>query len=220
MRRRCGVALVAVALTAGVFPAHGALIQRAYQWEFLDRSWQLTHSFSAEHYRFFRSLPRVTDFNEYASYISDPRDDDQLTSLITEVEEMAYAAGLNYWERLNLIIALVQSFTYVEEDGEYPRYPIETLVEGQGDCEDLAILTVAILQQMGFSSVLLAYTEERHIAVGVRVVLPAGSDAHAYEWNGDAYYYLETTSTGWEIGEIPSVYTSRPLIIGVASSLP
>jgi hypothetical protein len=214
----CGISAVGVMLI--IVSAHGATIERDYRWQYLDRWWDLTHSFSAEHYQFFRTRPRVTLYTEYATYVSDPRDDEQLALLITKLEQIAVAAGLTPWESLNLIIAFLQSFTYAVEEKEYPRYPIETLIDGRGDCEDFAILAAAILRQMGFDVVLLAYTAERHFAIGLRVTLPDTAECQAYEWAGDTYYYVETTSTGWEIGEIPRDFVSRPHIINVVSVFP
>ena len=98
------------------------------------------------------------------------------------------------------------------------------LIDHQGDCEDAAILTAALVKHMGFDVVLLVYLEERHMAVGIRVLPPQHQDLQAYEWNGDLYFYLEPTSLGWAIGQIPSTYVSQPAVIGLrpvyASSIP
>jgi hypothetical protein len=191
----------------------GASIEQRYAWQYAGRTWSLTHRFSTEHYRFFRTLPRILDYTEYAEYINDSRDDGQLQSLIDELERLAANAGLNVWEKLNLVIAFVQSIPYVSEPCEYPRYPLETLVEYKGDCEDAAILAAALLQQMRFDVVLLAFLEEDHMAIGIRVVPPTPVEDPAYAWSGGTYYYLEPTSVGWEIGAIPVQYRSQPTIV-------
>ena len=191
----------------------GASIELRYTWQYAGRTWSLTHQFSTEHYRFFRTLPRILDYMEYAEYITDPRDDGQLQSLIDELERLAADAGLSVWEKLNLVIAFVQSIPYVGEPCEYPRYPLEMLVECKGDCEDAAILADALLQQMRFEVVLLAFPEENHMALGIRVVPPTPVENPTYAWNGGAYYYLEPTSVGWGIGEVPDQYRSQPTIV-------
>ena len=200
----------------------GASIELRYTWRYAGRTWSLTHRFSTEHYQFFRTRPRILDYMEYAEYIHDSRDDGQLQSLIDELERLAADAGLSIWEKLNLVIAFVQSIPYVEEPCEYPRYPLETLVECKGDCEDAAILAAALLQQMRFEVVLLAFREENHMALGIRVVPPTPVEHPTYTWNGGAYYYLEPTSVGWEIGDIPDQYRSQPTLVplrpAVASS--
>jgi len=213
-----GVLLAAIAISGVTTLA--ASVDRQYAWEYSGRTWTLRHTFPLDAYNRFRLLPRVSTYTAYGEYIVDPGDDETLASLIAELEDMAISAGLNVWEKLNLIIAFVQSFRYVAEEGEYPRYPIETLVDGCGDCEDLALLTAAILRQIGFGVVLLAFTEEMHMAVGIRVLPPEPCNAQTYEWEGDVYYYLETTGTGWTIGQMPARYTSLPDIIAVAARSP
>jgi hypothetical protein len=191
--------------------------QRSYRWEYGGRTWTLTHSFSTEHYRFFRTLPRFLDYADYTDYVNDPRDDEQLRSLIDALERLAADAGLDAWAKLNLVIAFVQSIPYAGELCEYPRYPLETLVEQQGDCEDAAILAAALLRQMHFDVVLLAFLEERHMALGICVLPPTPVQDAPYVCNGGSYYYLEPTTVGWEIGQVPSLYRSQPTILPFAS---
>jgi hypothetical protein len=190
-----------------------ASIEQAYAWQYAGRSWSVTHRFSTEYYRFFRTLPRVLDYAKYVDYVNDPRDDDQLQSLIDKLERLAADAGLDAWGKLNLVIAFIQSIPYVGESCEYPRYPLETLVEREGDCEDAAILAAALLRQMHFDVVLLAFLEEDHMALGIRIVPPTPVADPPFTWNGSAYYYIEPTSVGWEIGDVPGQYRSPPTIL-------
>ncbi|MFC2105752.1 hypothetical protein ACFLS0_03270 [Candidatus Bipolaricaulota bacterium] len=193
--------------------AQGDSIRRTYSWSYGGRTWSFTYDFPTSAYQFQKSLTRTLDHSAYDVYVTDPRDDNVLEAFVAKLEETA--TGLNVWERLNLVIALVQSIPYVGESCEYPRYPLEMLVDQNGDCEDAAILTAALVKQMGFEVVLLAFLEERHMAVGIRVLPPQHEDFRAYEWNGDLYFYLEPTSLGWAIGQIPPIYRSQPAIIGL-----
>ena len=213
--RRLTLGVLLVAIIGGV-ATQAATITREYAWEYAGRKWVLTHVFDLKAYSQFRSLPRVAHYTDYGDYVLDTSDDVTMASLVEDLEGLAVAAGLDAWETLHLVVSFVQSLRYVSEETEYPRYPIETLVEGCGDCEDLAILTAAILRQMGFRVVLLAFTTEMHMAVGICVSPPESCTARAYEWNGDTYYYLETTGTGWTIGEMPTEYTSIPTIIALS----
>jgi len=219
MRKVVAAALLALVL-ASSSAVWGSSVTHNYSWEYGNRRWSLTHTFPLAEYTRAREQPHTVNYADYANYVLDPVDDVAISSLIAELEAIAYAAGLNVWEKLNLIIAFVQSLEYQTEAHEYPKFPIETLVEGRGDCEDFSILTAAILKQMGFGVVLLAFTQEMHMAIGIRVLPPGEADSHCYVWNGDAYYYLETTASGWSIGTQPSDYTSSPKIIAVASPGP
>jgi len=205
-------ALIVGLATAG---ASGATVYRTYRWHFQGRHFSLTPGFSLERYRYFKALPRVANHAQYALYATDSHDDGELASLIEELEKAAQAANLNVWEKLNLIVAFVQSIPYVPEKEEYARYPLETLIDQKGDCEDAAILTAAILQQMGYPVVLLVFLEEKHIAVGISVSPPKSGDYCFYQYGGRNYYYLEATCAGWPIGMIPERYTSTPEIVAL-----
>ncbi|MBU0595902.1 hypothetical protein KJ567_04380 [Candidatus Bipolaricaulota bacterium] len=217
------IVLAALLLPIGISAlSQSANIERQFRWESGGHTWTLIHRFCEASYRFFRTLPRTLDYTAYDVYVSDTRDDDELCGLVAALETLARNAGLDVWEKLNLVISFAQSIPYVSEEGEYPRYPLETLVEMKADCEDASILTAALLRQMGFGVVLLAFLEEHHMGVGVRVLPADASELTYYTWNGDVYYYLEPTSVGWKIGELPAGYASQPEIIrprtGLAST--
>lgn len=68
------------------------------------------------------------------------------------------------------IYRLISSLVYISDEAgtgslEYPKYSVETLVDGKGDCEDSAFLLAALLDSMGKDVVLLRYPN--HLAVGV-----------------------------------------------------
>jgi len=102
----------------------------------------------------------------------------------------------------------VQSLPYTVDSvttsfDEYPRYPIETLVDNGGDCEDTSILLAAIVDKLGYGVALIM--PPAHVAVGI-----AGEESRPgryWEYAGTKYYYLETTGEGFRIGEVPSVYS-------------
>lgn len=51
---------------------------------------------------------------------------------------------------------------YVEDEWEFPRFPVETLVLGYGDCEDQAIVVSAILETLGFETALSTIHDEEN----------------------------------------------------------
>lgn len=107
-------------------------------------------------------------------------------------------------ERIELALSFVQSLPYAYDSttkgvDEYLRYPIETLVDGCGDCEDKVALLSALLYEMDVDFILLVMPE--HMAIGVCC---DGVDAsRGMLFRGKRYYYLETTMPNWQIGEIP-----------------
>ena len=187
--------------------------QRTFTWSFAMRAWTLDASISVERYRFFRTQPRLLGHTNYTGYVTDERDDDDLERLIGQLGTLAADAGFDAWQRLNFVIAFVQAIPYASEDAEYPRYPLETLYEQRGDCEDLSILAAALLRAMGFDVILLAFVDEGHMAIGVNVQPQTDGTHAAYEWNQRLYYYVETTYPGWAIGQQPIGFLSPPSIV-------
>jgi len=65
---------------------------------------------------------------------------------------------------------------YMFEREEDPKFPIETLWEGGGDCEDKAILAAALLKALGYDVVFVTYPYyfTGHAMLGVAVPLSKG----------------------------------------------
>lgn len=92
---------------------------------------------------------------------------------------------------------------------DYASFPIETLYERLGDCEDHAIVTAAVLHHLGHDVGLfhLALGKSGHLALGYRppfeTILPPGPFCERAD-NGRDYYYVETvpTSASAGVGEI------------------
>jgi hypothetical protein len=212
---RSAILAIVVTISLCAVSVLGSTVYRTYQWLFQGRYFTLTHGFPLERYRYFQALPRIVAHSQYSAYVTDSHDDDELAFLVAELEKAARSANLNVWEKLNLIIAFVQSIPYVPEAEEYARYPLETLIEQKGDCEDSSILTAAILHEMGYYVVLLVFLEEQHIATGISVLPPKPGNYRSYRYAGRDYYYVETTCEGWQIGIIPQRYTSTPEIVAL-----
>lgn len=146
----------------------------------------------------------------YSTYVTDAYGDQYITSLANEFERMGNEYGLSKPEVVNLAVGFVQGLNYTKDAvthgfDQYSSYPVETLIERGGDCEDSSFLLAAILREMGYGCLLLGLwnTEpEAHMAVGVKG--DSSIPGTYYEYNGDRYYYVETTESGREIGEMPN----------------
>jgi Predicted periplasmic protein len=101
------------------------------------------------------------------------------------------------------VIAFTHSIPYltdIETTGfdEYPRYPVETLIDG-GDCEDLAILAVAILYELNQECILVRL--ENHMGIGLK---DSGNyTGISYLYNETVYYYAGVTEGETAVGIIP-----------------
>ena len=100
------------------------------------------------------------------------------------------------------------------EDGvavnDNAKYPIETLGEGEGDCEDKSILFASLARALDYDVRICVIP--RHVFVAVRL---DSSPLHGELWNisiDDEYYYAcETTSYGWLIGDLPAKYQNETI---------
>ncbi len=140
--------------------------------------------------------------------VKDPVGDELLDQVVRRINEAAIRYGFSEEEKIEFTIAFIQFLPYVPDKvsaraDEYPKYPAETLITNEGDCEDTSILAAALLRKMGYKVALLFLSHEKHAAVGV-----AGPFYGSYyEVDGVKYFYLETTGEGYRIGEIPSDFT-------------
>jgi hypothetical protein len=110
--------------------------------------------------------------------------------------------------------AYTQSLTYETTPDNPAKYPVETVVDGAGDCDDKSLLLAGLLSREGYRVALLAFSPESHMALGV------GSADSLYKDTG--YAFLETTNLSY-VGVPPDelaggvVLTSEPLIIPVGN---
>jgi transglutaminase-like putative cysteine protease len=182
-------------------------ISRQYEWSYDGTSYKLTLPIPEDIYDYYSRMERAP-VEDYSIYVTHPDDDAELVHpLAAELKRLAVQKGYDQEETVNFAASFVQNLNYqLEPEGEeYPKYPVETLVDKAGDCEDMAILTAALLQSMGYDAVLIRFspTNERdagHMAVGVAVTGVSGG--YSYTYDGEKYYYLETTSP-WPVGEMP-----------------
>lgn len=150
----------------------------------------------------YRIEDAETPVNFYSFILSD-YDRPFIRELADRFAERAFSD----FDKVNLAMTFVQSFPYAYDDDskgedEYVRYPIETLVDGCGDCEDKVVLLASLLHEMGIDFILLSLPE--HLALAVRC---EGVVAERYvSFRNKKYYYVETTMEGWEIGQVPPDY--------------
>lgn len=193
----------------GQLPQSTQTISRDYAWDYGGRRWTWQLQLPQALYDYYKGLPRPPTSN-YSVYVTHPLDDAYLGQLVTKIQEAARQESYSEFETVGFAASFVQSLPYVSDNvstayDEYPRYPIETLVDNGGDCEDTSILMASLIKEMGYGVVLLRLPG--HVAVGVA----GGEGVYGtyWEYEGRKYYYLETTGTGWGIGEIPEEYRTQ-----------
>lgn len=185
-------------------------VKQHFEWEYGYSEWTWDLTIPLVLYLDYRAFHRPSDFDDYVKLSLDSRDDYYIESLVDGLEEAAENKGFSKYETVEYVISFVQSLPYTEDNvetpwDEYPRYPIETIFDRGGDCEDTSILVAALLDEMNYDVCLLILENEEHCAVGIA----GGEGIHGtyYLVDDTKYFFLETTGTGWEIGELPSSIT-------------
>lgn len=150
--------------------------------------------------------------NYYLSFIRDPSQLPVYEELTTIFHKIQNTYSLDSDEYIELITAYVQSLDYLTLD-EYPdpKYPIETVIDQRGDCDDKSILLAALLAYNGYDVALLDFEKENHMGVGILC-------HSSYTYPGtEKYGYIETTRY-WYITEIPDDVYTIPQVIPVTIS--
>jgi hypothetical protein len=199
--------VVAAALAISVLvSAHGECYAQeetvTLKWPFKGQEFTWTTKFRQEDLQYYRSRQRPQTI-DYSIYASDRMDDQYMRELTGLFNKLAKQYSMTRREVINFVVTFVQHLPYTSDNvttpyDEYPRFPLETLIEKGGDCEDTAILAATLLKEMGFDSLLVLLP--RHMALAVACDDCSGTN---YEVNDRRYYYVETTGTGWEIGQLP-----------------
>lgn len=138
--------------------------------------------------------PHMAPYTEQAA--------DLLISMYTKGHGTADEYGL-----LDFILVFTQNIEYQEDErytgySEYWKFPLETLCDQGGDCEDTAILFVALAhvcaEKLGLDYKLAIQLLPQHAGGAVLLDDPEGYDTNPY-----GYIFAETTATDYDLGEIP-----------------
>jgi len=200
-------------------PVSTEIIEKEYSWWYDGKKWTLSLNIPESLYNYYSDLNRPPT-EDYSVYVTHPFDDEYLRTLIEKMNFIAISRDYTESEKVNLVISFVQSLPYTSDSvttpyDEYPRYPLETLVDDGGDCEDTSILVSALLYGMNYD--VLLFGLPGHMACGVYT-----QDVYGTYWlhNGREYFFLETTGEGWQIGDLPDDYKGKSAHLYVLKATP
>jgi hypothetical protein len=188
------------------------LINRDFVWDYGGNQWTWNMQIPKALYDYYKGMPR-SPTNDYSIYVTHPLDDSLIDQLATSIRTNAQEEGYDSLQTVSFAASFVQSLQYTSDlittsYDEYPRYPFETLVDEGGDCEDTSILMASLIDALGYGVLIITFPETTdssgHCGVGVKC--GEGIYGSYYEQSDGKYYYLETTASGWEIGELPEEY--------------
>lgn len=151
----------------------------------------------------------------YLSFLEDPDLAEFYRDLAGAFRGIREQSSLDDDQYLELMAAAVQSIPY-ETDGTLtaPKFPVETYVDGKGDCDDKALLLAGLLAREGYSVALFYFGPETHMALGVK--------GYRCDYRGTGYGYIGATNlslVGIDPGPLAGgvELTSEPLVIPVAN---
>ncbi len=186
--------------------------------------------FAGESDNFFISTQEYFQFKQMGHVRRDWRtraDAADLVDWVTSDNASVHGIALHLTQDLDnpeakaqLLLDFVHSHLYdveIEFFEDYVRYPLETIIERNGDCEDLAILGAALMKSIGLDVALIKFRpsgwgESGHLGLAV-----AGDFSGKYfNINGTKYFYAESTGTHRrdeecinKIGEFPPLLRKR-----------
>jgi hypothetical protein len=187
---------------------------KSFSWDYAGKHWNWNLSIPSALYDAYKSVPVHTRTKNGPSGYGflTTTDDAYVKMVAAKLNETATGQGYNSYDKVSFVLAFVQSLPYTSDKvtsgyDEYPRFPIETLVDGGGDCEDTSILFATITLIMGYGTVYINPTD--HYAVGVLGDNLKGTYWEYPDGSGNKYYYCETTGDGFTIGLLPDQFIGK-----------
>jgi len=136
----------------------------------------------------------------YSAIVNDPAQDEMYDKLLGFFDAYAKSHALTSDEYVELLTAYVQNIPYKTVGAEV-NFPIETVIEDRGDCDDKSVLLTGLLAKSGYAAGLVHFDEENHMTAAIK------------EGNEDGcvisdYILIETTRYAY-VGESPALIRSR-----------
>lgn len=172
---------------------------------------------SGNEYQIYRKKGRYPyrPLTEYSRYIRD--------GIGVNVKDLAYffrqqtqSRHLSPVQEVENVVSMVRSIRYEFDQvtrnmPDWANFPVETVYDEQGDCEDHAILAAAILHVLGHKVGLiwLEFSDNAHLALGYVTEQLHGPFTVSHE--GTRYAYVETVpaSPDERIGHISQQFLSE-----------
>jgi|GEM_PF-6390588 len=187
-------------------------IYREYEWLFRGFRFSLEKEWDARWLEKLKSLRHeIRDPAQWDFFIAREPYKQELINLIAEIQDIGF-------EKLELddppvmleyLLSFVQHLEYVHEVGEYPRYPMETIIDGGGDCDDSAILMGAVCTILRYGCGLIIWHDHADLGIAAR---PDEFTGKYFTKNKVRYYYCHCNAPGYRIGQYNGKYKGEPKI--------
>lgn len=204
-------------------------IEKEYDVSYGGQVYTIEVTIPGDLYYSYADKPRIKASNgwmDYAAYVVIDEVVQDIADKLKAIADMDH--GGSDYALASLILNFVHQTPYLRDKSvngveiEYPRTPVETLVD-RGDCEDLSALYTSIALAAGLDSVMFMFPldSDGHMAAGVHLDDSRGLKPY-YTYEGVTYYFCETTSPLAKLGDVGSKYTSQKVmeVMEVLSDFP
>jgi hypothetical protein len=163
---------------------------------------------------FFREIDELEWIPAYyRAFVDEPSQEPLYEVMIRDLRGLRDSLGLDSDRYAELVVSAVQSLDY-RTDPVYlePKFPVETVGDVNGDCDDKTLLAAALLAREGYDVAILLFENEQHVALGIRT---NGSTF------GESGYALVETTTPTLFGWVPDTLNgsitleSEPMVIPI-----
>ncbi|MCK9314144.1 MAG: hypothetical protein M0P20_08870 [Methanocorpusculum sp.] len=132
----------------------------------------------------------------YSAFAYDPAQDEMYENLFRVFDSYAESHALTSDEYIELLTTYVQNIPYKTSKTEI-RFPIETVIDDWGDCDDKSVLLAGLLDKKGYDAGVFVFRNDNHMAAGVK----GGCQT---EYRDSGYSIIETTRYAY-VGEVPGL---------------
>jgi len=200
-------ALFAIVFILMVFSLFGVCYAQDFQVEFLllgndnNVTYDLEIVFPESLYEHYADESHnVATVSEFSNFVT-PHIFESVANKFWEIYD-------NDEEFVNGVLTIVHQIEY--EETSPVKYPVETIIDGKGDCDLFSLIAASIAKAGGIDVVLLYYEEQTHMNIGVYLSgtpQDARDDTHYVTYDEKQYYMAECTGEnwmeGWRVGECP-----------------
>ncbi len=148
----------------------GQYYNTEFAWDYGGNHWVWNLSIPVDLYNAYNAVPdsiRTQISLSHFGYFTTTQDN-YIQTLANDLNNSATQLGYNSDDKINFILAFVQSIPYKTDNAstgyqDYPRFPIETIVDNVGDCKSHSVLFATLTLILGYGTVCINPPD--HLAV-------------------------------------------------------
>ena len=140
----------------------------------------------------------------YSAIVNDPAQDEMYDKLLGFFDSYAESHAFTSDEYVELLTTYVQNIPYKTVGAEV-NFPIETVIENRGDCDDKSVLLAGLLARSGYAAGVVVLSEENHMTAAIK---DGYEDGYEDGQVINRYILIETTRCAY-IGENSALIRNR-----------